>query len=337
MWQIIFWACFISFCIFAVIMLAEPRTLWSGVSFFVTMMWLALSVVFFFLQHSEWLKGHRAVSAVLTVLLVLAITFVLAFPALLVLVFFIEGLKMILHEGRKLSNLLSLLFSILLCAYISVWPMVGNLQKNTVSTRLYAAITFFAMYVLSLMAMYVLSAILNLIHFRRRKLDYIVVLGCGIRGKEVTPLLAGRVDKGIKLLQRNPGARLILSGGQGSGEEIPESEAMAAYAAKQGVERDRIITEELSVSTEENLMFSARLMEGKKPKVALVTTSYHVFRALILARKQKLKCIGFGAGTKWYFTLNALIREFVGYLSITWKWHAAVAGILAWGVVIAAI
>lgn len=58
---------------------------------------------------------------------------------------------------------------------------------------------------------------------------------------------------------------------------------------------------------------------------------------MILARKQKLKCIGFGVGTKWYFTLNALNREFVGYLSITWKWHAAVAGILAWGVIIAAL
>lgn len=73
-------------------------------------------------------------------------------------------------------------------------------------------------------------------------------------------------------------------------------------------------------------------MNREKPKIAIVTTAYHVFRALILARKQGMKCVGFGAKTKWYFTLNALIREFVGYLSLTWKRHALVMAVLAWGV-----
>lgn len=84
-----------------------------------------------------------------------------------------------------------------------------------------------------------------------------------------------------------------------------------------------------SVSTEENLRFSAKLAEKKDAKVVIVTTAYHVFRALILARKQGMKCVGFGAKTKWYFTLNALIREFAGYLSLTWKKHGIVVGIAA--------
>lgn len=65
-------------------------------------------------------------------------------------------------------------------------------------------------------------------------------------------------------------------------------------------------------------------MEKQKPKIIIVTTAYHVFRALILARKQGMKCVGFGAKTKWYFTLNAFIREFIGYLSLTWKMHVFV-------------
>ena len=40
---------------------------------------------------------------------------------------------------------------------------------------------------------------------------------------------------------------------------------------------------------------------------------------------EALKCVGFGAKTKWYFTLNALIREFAGYLRLTWKRHIFVA------------
>jgi vancomycin permeability regulator SanA len=56
-------------------------------------------------------------------------------------------------------------------------------------------------------------------------------------------------------------------------------------------------------------------------RFAIVTTSYHVFRSLIIARKQHIKCVGYGAKTKWYFTLNATIREFIGYLSLTRKMH----------------
>lgn len=56
-------------------------------------------------------------------------------------------------------------------------------------------------------------------------------------------------------------------------------------------------------------------------RVGLVATSYHVFRALILAKDLGIRCIGFGSVTKWYFELNALIREFIGYLSMTWKKH----------------
>ncbi len=333
MWQLTFLIFILSFCIFAGIMLCEPRTLWSGISFFLMLMWLALFVLFFFSQYADWLAEHKAVLTLMAALFISASLFILVFPVLLMILFFVEGLKIIRHEGKKPSNLLSLLFSILLCAYLFVWPMVGTMKKDAFSTRIYMAVTLFVLYLLALMAMYALSAILNLIHLKKkRRLDYIVVLGCGIRGKKVTPLLAARIDKGIRLLRYNPNARMILSGGQGPGEEIPESEAMAAYAVQKGVDKDRMIIERESVSTEENLLFSKRLMEKEKPKIAIVTTAYHVFRALILARKQGMKCVGFGAKTKWYFTLNAWIREFVGYLSLTWKRHAIVMAALAWGV-----
>ncbi len=95
-----------------------------------------------------------------------------------------------------------MLFSILLYVYLSVWPMIGNLRKNTLSTMLYVIISFSAVYVLSLMAMYSLSAILNLIHLKKnRNADYIVVLGSGIIGKKVTPLLAARIERGIAVFQ----------------------------------------------------------------------------------------------------------------------------------------
>ena len=207
--------------------------------------------------------------------------------------------------------------------------MIGGLEKGRLGTRLYVLISLSAVYVLALVAVYLLSAALNLFHLKKRRgADYIIILGAGVIGTRVTPLLAARIDKGIELLHDNPNAVLIMSGGQGPGEDIAEGEAMARYAGQKGVDLGKIMVEGKSTSTEENLLFSRELMSRDRPRVIVVTTAYHVFRALLLARRQGLKCVGFGAKTKWYFTLNALIREFVGYLSLTWKHHVVVAALI---------
>lgn len=326
MWQFVFFS--IPFCIFAGIMVYDPRTLWSGSSFFLLMICQAFSLFLILSQCTDWLASHDIWIGFLILLFLLTMFVILAFPGILIILFFIEGIKVIRHEGMKPSNLLSMLFSVLLFIYLAVWPMIGNLAKNSVSTILYVTIGFSALYILSLMAMYSLSAILNLIHWKKaRNADYIIILGSGIIGTRVTPLLAARIEKGIELFRYNPNARLIMSGGQGPGEEIPESQAMAAYAADKGVPAERILKEEKSRSTEENLIFSRELIDKNNPEIILVTTSYHVFRALILAKHQKMRCVGFGAKTKWYFTLNALIREFAGYLRLTWKKHVFVIGV----------
>ena len=207
--------------------------------------------------------------------------------------------------------------------------MIGGLEKGRLGTRLYVLISLSAVYVLALMAVYLLSAALNLFHLKKRRgADYIIILGAGLIGTRVTPLLAARIDKGIELLHDNPNAVLIMSGGQGPGEDIAEGEAMARYAEQKGVDLGKIIVEGKSTSTEENLLFSRELMSRDRPRVIVVTTAYHVFRALLLAKQHGLKCIGFGAKTKWYFTLNALIREFIGYLNLSWKQHAIVAALI---------
>lgn len=110
MWQISFVLFLIPFCIFAWIMLHEPRTLWSGVSFFWMMAGLAVFLFFILSQCSEWLASHDAVIGILIFLFILAVVSVLAFPAVLIITFFIEGLKIIRHEGIKPSNLLSMLW-----------------------------------------------------------------------------------------------------------------------------------------------------------------------------------------------------------------------------------
>lgn len=328
MFQFAFFVFFISICIFAGIMLHDSRTLWSGASFLIMVVCLSVFLLLGLYQYSEWLAAHDLVIGILIVMFVLAVGGAALFPVSLILVFFVEGIRVIRHEGIKPTNLLSMLFSVLLCIYLVVWPAIGNLGQNTLGTMLYTIISCIAVYVLSLLAVYSLSAVFNLFHLKKkRNADYIIVLGAGIIGSRVTPLLAARIEKGIELLCYNPNAVLIMSGGQGSGEDIPESKAMADYALDKGVGVEKIILEQKSVSTEENLRFSRKLMNKQNPRIVIVTTAYHMLRALILAKRQGIRCVGFGAKTKWYFTLNAFIREFVGYLGLTWKKHIIVIGI----------
>lgn len=326
----------VSICTFAWIMRHDPRTLWSGVSLLWMLLCLALTLFFLLDAYADWLAEHDILMNILVVLLLLTVGAALAFPVILIVTLFVEGIRVIILEGLKPANLLTMLFSVSLYLYLAVWPLVGGLKTGAFWTKFYMAVSLLFAYMLSLMAVYLLSAALNLFHLKKvRGADYIVILGARVIGKRITPLLAARIDRGIALLPDNPDAVLIMSGGQGTGEEMAEGEAMAEYARQKGVDADRIIVERQSESTEENLLFSRRLMEKETPRVIVVTTAYHVFRALLLAKQQGLKCVGVGAKTKWYFTWNALIREFVGYLSLTWKRHAFVAVLIGGLVVIA--
>lgn len=316
--------------LFSFRMIREPRSLWIGAFFLFFLMSLGFFLSLLIFRFSPQIQNRPLILIPLVLILGVLSVFILLFPFLLILVFFVQGIRILRREGLRPRNLLSLLFSLLLIVYIFLWPLNGYLlpsfQKHallrSIGNACFGTLSFSAAYLLFLMAMYCLSALLNLFHPRKRRdLDYIVVLGAGIRGEAVTPLLASRIERGIRLLYENPRALLILSGGQGEGEDIPEGEAMRRYALSQGVDPGRILTEEKSLNTRQNLLFSRALMEGEKPKIAVVTTSYHVFRALLLARKCHIPCKGYGARTKWYFTLNALIREFLAYLSLSRKLH----------------
>lgn len=310
---------------FIIVMVHEPRSLLSGLSAFCMLGGLALSLLLLAFFFSPVIAQYRIFLMVLALMLFGVIMILLFFPFSMVLFFLIEGIRNIKKEGFRPANLFSIGFAILLFCYITVWPMLYSLfSSNAWLTGLYLAVSFCGSYFLIVLIIYCFSALLNLIHpVKDKKLDEIVVLGAGLLGDQVTPLLAGRIDAGLKLLKRNPKAKLILSGGQGPGETMPEGEAMALYCVNQGADPGRLVIENRSVNTRENLLFSRELFRPGSKRIAVVTTRYHVFRALLLAKNLHIPCKGYGSKTKWYFSLNAMLREFIGYLSMTWKRHLA--------------
>ncbi len=117
----------------------------------------------------------------------------------------------------------------------------------------------------------------------------VVVLGSGLIRGRVPPLLAARLRRGRALFERFPFVRpvLVTSGGQGRDEPVAEAAAMADYLVAEGVPRDRILVENLSRNTEQNIRYSAELLaeRGIVGPIAAVTNNFHAFRAALLMRR----------------------------------------------------
>jgi len=125
-----------------------------------------------------------------------------------------------------------------------------------------------------------------------KKDDYILVLGAGLTNRTTpTEILRGRLDVAIKCLNENENAYLVLSGGQGIDEDLPEADAMSKYLQDRGVNKDKIIIEDKSRDTNQNFKFSKEKIEEHSHKllkdvdVKIVTTDFHAFRSSILAKR----------------------------------------------------
>lgn len=170
------------------------------------------------------------------VILIASAVALLMFPIVLIITLLVSGIQLIRKEGFSLAHMLSLGFNVCYIIYLVVWPMLSDVKKNDFFNFLYVYLSFVFFFTLSIFAMYTVSSFLNLLRNRRKVYQYIIVLGSGlINGAEVTPLLAGRIQKGIEAYHQNSGSRLVFSGGKGSDETIPEGEAMGKYAITHGV------------------------------------------------------------------------------------------------------
>lgn len=151
-------------------------------------------------------------------------------------------------------------------------------------------------------------------------LDYLVVLGASLKADgSPKETLANRLDAAAAYLDENPGTRCVLSGGQGTDEPQTEASAMAAYLRNRGIDDGRLVLEERSTTTAENLRFSREAIEGdaaawdsaaQDVTVGVVTNDFHVFRALRLARGQGFAQVwGVAAPTNALYLPQALARE----------------------------
>jgi len=255
---------------------------------------------------------------------------------ILALLVSISNVSLILHEGRRPINLLGIAVSVLWAAVVLLWMIRGSVIYQTfnsyiamgiIDSLIAVAITFGECLLISTM----ICAWLASRHVPKHGVDYLVVLGCGIRADGTpTPLLAGRVDRALdfdiaRTAAGDAPATFVPSGGQGPDEVVSEAQSMGTYLEGKGVEPDRIVLEGKSNTTRENMAFSREVIEkhaGKDAselKVGFCTTNYHVFRGYVCAHQAGMAVEGMGSKTRAYFWPNAFLREFIGLLASQWK------------------
>ncbi len=143
--------------------------------------------------------------------------------------------------------------------------------------------------------------------------DYLIVLGAQWKSTGPSEVLRRRLDKAADYLSRNPGTKVIVSGGQGGNEAITEASGMRAYLMDAGIDESRILLEDKSENTYENLVFSGAFLDRGTDNVVVVTNNFHMFRALGIARKQGYTHVeGLAAKSVLGMGPNNLLREFFG-------------------------
>lgn len=140
--------------------------------------------------------------------------------------------------------------------------------------------------------------------------EYVVILGAKVKPGGIPSLsLKNRLDAAVDYLQKYPDVKAIVTGGQGADEDRTEASVMANYLIEYGIDEKRILLEEQSTTTYENLLYAKSLMPQNTTSITIISNDFHLKRATILAQKLGLQADVVGAPTPKVVNTKSRIRE----------------------------
>ncbi|WP_107841542.1 YdcF family protein [Metasolibacillus meyeri] len=140
--------------------------------------------------------------------------------------------------------------------------------------------------------------------------DYLIILGAQVRHTgEPSLSLQARLETATAYLHDYPHVKVIVSGGQGRDEPATEASVMADYLIEKGIAAERILLEEASTSTYENLLFSKELLPADIATITIASNDYHLQRAKFLAEVVGLEADVLAAGTPTSVEAKSRMRE----------------------------
>ncbi|ADU22248.1 YdcF family protein [Ruminococcus albus] len=148
-----------------------------------------------------------------------------------------------------------------------------------------------------------------------KETDLIIVLGCKVKGERPSRMLRRRLDAAYEAMQKHPDALVVLSGGKGSDEKISEAEGMRRYLVEKGADESRLIMEDKSTNTFENIKFSFAITDklGCGRDITIVTDGFHQYRASLIAKQEGAKNVtAYSANTQPKYVPTYWVREWLG-------------------------
>jgi len=211
----------------------------------------------------------------------------------------------------NVGNVTGIIICAAILAVALIYPAIQKLRRNSRTWR----ILFRAVFILFCAGVAWAAVLTGLMIFGINsappKQATVVVLGSKVNGHTPTADLMARINAAGKYLTENPQAKCIVSGGQGVGELETEAAAMKQYLVKQGIDASRIILEDKSTTTIENLSNSLAIIDqnGMSRDLAIVTDEYHQYRAGRIAKSIGAVPYSVCAATPWYIFSACYARE----------------------------
>lgn len=150
-----------------------------------------------------------------------------------------------------------------------------------------------------------------------RDVNAVIVLGAGVNGRAPSLTLQTRLEAALEYVQDKPDIPIVVTGGQGNGEEITEARCMADWLLSHGISEERIVLEEQATNTRENIDYSLTLLHAMgidtTSNIAVVSNDYHLARAAYLwGPPNMVPVAAHMPAWFWPLTVNYYVREAFG-------------------------
>ena len=148
-----------------------------------------------------------------------------------------------------------------------------------------------ALIVLALLGVLVFAALLGaVLHGSHDRVEgepkIMVILGCQVKPWGPSVLLQDRINKAADYLKEHPDVIVVASGGQGPDEPMTEALAICNALVEQGIDGGRILQEDRSNNTNQNLRYSMALLEENgydtDSGIVVVSNGFHLTRVRML-------------------------------------------------------
>ncbi len=137
----------------------------------------------------------------------------------------------------------------------------------------------------------------------------VIILGAQVKEDgTLSEQLKDRLDLGLQLWRARPESTIVVCGGRGTNEPVAEGDAMKSYLTANGVPDNQVLAETQSRNTKENIRL-AKAMLGQENRAVIITSDYHVLRAVRIAKDEGFEAEGAGAATKPEWFIKNYARE----------------------------